>query len=80
MTGTISSRESRIVDLIKSNPNITVETIAENLEVSSRTIKSVLKSMQDKGIIKRENGKRFGYWKIRGNNYVRSNVKKTCLS
>ena len=61
----ISSRESRIVDLIKSNPNITVETIAENLEVSSRTIKSVLKSMQDKGIIKRENGKKYGYWKIK---------------
>ena len=61
----ISSRESRIVDLIKSNPNITAETIAENLEVSSRTIKSVLKSMQDKGIIKRENGKKYGYWKIK---------------
>ena len=59
------TRESRILNLIKGNPYITSKEIADELEVSERTIKSILKALVDSHKIERMNGKRYGYWKIK---------------
>ena len=58
------SRETRILNIIKNNPYITTEELANELEVSQRTIKNVLKALSDKKAIKRLDGKRYGYWAI----------------
>ena len=57
-------KESKIISFIKNDPKITTEELATLLGVSIRTVKNVLKSLVDNKIIKRINGKRYGYWKI----------------
>lgn len=59
--------EQKIIDLIIDNPNITQNELAKALNVTERTIKRRMKTMQDKDLIKRENGKRNGQWVINSN-------------
>lgn len=54
----------RILDLIKNNANITISQMAENLNVTDRTIKRVLKDLQDNKQIERIGNNRKGKWKI----------------
>ena len=56
--------ESVILELIKTDPQITQERIALSINKSSRTVKRTIDSLKAKGIISREGGKRFGYWKV----------------
>lgn len=56
--------EQKIIDLIIDNPNITQLEVAKALNVTERTIKRRMKTMQDKDLIKRENGKRSAQWVI----------------
>lgn len=58
------TRELHIVELIKVNPKIKADEIAEKIGVSSRTVKSVLAMLVNDNKIKRVNGKRFGYWEV----------------
>ena len=58
------TKESKILNLIKSDPYITTEELSSSLHVSIRTIKNIIKPLVDKNIIKRVNGKRYGYWLI----------------
>ena len=58
------TRESHVLELIKSNPNINVDELATKLSVSPRTIKSVIAVLTKEKKIERVNGKRFGYWKV----------------
>ena len=59
-----NSKESRIIQLIQENPEITTQELARELTISLRTVKSVLKQMEMNKQLKRVNGKRYGYWKI----------------
>lgn len=58
------TKESKILKLIKNDPYITTEELSTSLNVSLRTIKNIIKPLVDKNIIKRVNGKRYGYWLI----------------
>ncbi len=58
------TKESKILNLIKNDPYITTEELSSSLHVSIRTIKNIIKPLVDKNIIKRVNGKRYGYWLI----------------
>ena len=58
------SKEDQILALLKNNPKITSDEISSKLGISVRTVKNVLKVLSEKKVIQRENGKRFGYWKI----------------
>ena len=40
------------------------EQIAEKIGKSERTVKTIMNSLEEKGVISREGGKRFGYWKL----------------
>jgi len=51
-----------IIKLIKEKPSITQEEIADTIGKSLRTIKTIMKTMQDQGIIKRTNSKKTGHW------------------
>ncbi len=56
--------ESIVLKLIEENPKITQKQIAEEIKKSERTVKTITVSLEEKGFIAREGGKRFGYWKI----------------
>lgn len=59
--------EQKIIDLIVMNPNISQIELAKALNVTDRTIKRRMKTMQEKNLIKRENGKRNGKWVVNSN-------------
>lgn len=56
--------ELHVINAIRKNPEITQDEIAKQIGRSVRTVKTLTKSLADKGAIKRENGKRYGYWII----------------
>ncbi len=56
--------EQAIINIISNNENIKQEEIAKLINKSVRTVKSIMKEMQEKNIIKRSNGKRNGKWII----------------
>ena len=56
--------ELRVLEQIKKDPEIKQSEIAKKVGRSLRTVKSLTKSLSDKGAIKRENGKRYGYWVV----------------
>ena len=58
------TKESCVINLMKDNPKISVDEIANKIGVSVRTIKSIIASLTKENKIKRINGKRFGYWEI----------------
>ena len=57
-------RELRIVELIKANPKISIDELANRIGVSPRTIKNITAVLVKNNKIKRINGKRYGYWKV----------------
>ncbi|MBO5477794.1 MAG: Fic family protein [Clostridia bacterium] len=62
-----SSKETaqeKIINLIKSNPDITQNEIAEKLNLTRDGISYNMKVLKDKNIIKREGSNKTGRWKI----------------
>ena len=56
--------ESAVVQIIKSNPKITQVQIAEKINKSVRTVKSITVSLQEKNLISRKDGRRNGSWVV----------------
>ena len=56
--------EQAIIKIIKNNPTIKQEEIANMINKSLRTVKTRMNEMQEKGFISRKNGKRNGEWII----------------
>lgn len=56
--------EQAIINILKVNPIITQEEIANKINKSIRTIKTYMAEMQKKGLIERINGKKNGEWKV----------------
>lgn len=63
----VTLEEQKIIELLIDNPNITQLEVAKVLNVTDRTIKRRMKTMQEKNLIKRENGKRNGKWVVNSN-------------
>ena len=57
--------EDKLVELIKTNPWIKQEELAEKTKVSVTSIKRAMKVLSDSGRIERKDGKRFGYWEVK---------------
>ena len=58
-------REALILDIIRANPNITLDEVSEKIGKSSRTVKIAVKSMQERGIVERVGSKKSGRWLIK---------------
>ena len=58
-------KESTVLELIKTTPSIKITEIADALNVSQRTVKTLLASLVEKGFIERVGGKKIGYWKAK---------------
>ncbi len=61
---TNETKEVRILKILKENPYIKSDDLALQLNVSVRTIKSIMSTLEKDGLIERVNGKRFGYWRV----------------
>ncbi|MCR4593696.1 MAG: Fic family protein [Clostridiales bacterium] len=57
-------KELAVLNAIKDNKKITQKELAEKTENSERTIKRLTVTLQEKGLIRRKNGKRNGEWEI----------------
>ena len=60
----VTLEELNVLNILKNDPQITQEKIAESINKSTRTVKRIIDSLKEKNIIIRLDGKRFGYWKI----------------
>ena len=60
----LSMEELALLNIIRNEPAITQVGIAKITGQSLRTIKRLMATLQDKGCIAREGGKRFGSWKV----------------
>ncbi len=58
------NRDDKLIDAIECNPTITTNELSSQLKVSIRTVKNILKRLQEEKTIKRVGGKKLGYWKI----------------
>ena len=56
--------ETAIIKVLQAEPSATQKRIAELTGKSERTIKRRTVEMQEKGFIKRENGRRNGIWEV----------------
>lgn len=55
---------SRLIALIRENPQITQVEMVDKLSCSIPTVKRITKRLSEKGIIIRKGGKRYGYWEV----------------
>jgi len=56
--------EQAIINILKTNPATTQEEIAIQINKSLRIVKIYMEKMQEKGLIKRINGKKNGEWLV----------------
>ncbi|NDV80904.1 Fic family protein [Bacteroides sp. 51] len=58
--------EKALLDCIRKNPQIKQQEIAKQIGKSISTVKRLTVGLVEKGIIERKNGKRNGFWEIKG--------------
>ena len=63
-TENCTDNEIKLLELLKINPNITQVELSNKLNVSRRTISTLLANLKEKGKIERVGSDRKGYWKI----------------
>lgn len=56
--------ETAVLNFLKTTPKATQKQIAEAIGKSERTVKNITVSLQEKGKLARENGKRNGTWQV----------------
>ena len=61
----IPSKEAVVLELLKINPSFKVSEIADAVNVSRRTVSTIIASLVSKGLIKRVGGKKAGHWEIK---------------
>lgn len=54
----------QIISLMKNNPNITSQEIAEKLNRSKRAVEMQIKKLREQGIIKRAGADKNGHWEV----------------
>lgn len=60
----LDGRELQIIELLREAPDLTRKELAVQLECSDSTIKRCLKSMVEKGVLKRIGSNKKGEWII----------------
>ena len=59
-----SLEELAVLELVAQNPAIKQQELVSATGKSIATVKRIMKSLQDKNYIRRENGKRYGKWEV----------------
>ena len=60
----LNENEKKILDVLEKYPQSTQKEICEKTQIPLWLIKRILPDLQEKGILVRSGGKRFGIWKI----------------
>ena len=60
----VTLEESQVLSLLQKDCKLTQKKLSETTGISERTIKRITVSLETKGIIKREGGRRYGHWII----------------
>lgn len=60
----LTENESFVYNLIKNNNKISRDSLASQLNLSTRSIQRITNSLSRKGYIIRVGNNRFGYWEI----------------
>lgn len=60
----VSKRARDVLSLIEKSPNITVDEMATNMQISKRTVQRAIKSLRDAGILERVGSDKNGKWQI----------------
>lgn len=64
LKGTLKGTLKHIVELIEENPDITIDNVAELLQMNRRGIVKHFKNLKQKGIIRRVGPDKGGHWEI----------------
>ena len=56
--------QRKIVELIKANPKISKKEMAKNIGISTTAVDKHIRSLREKGILKRVGGDRSGHWEL----------------
>ena len=60
----ISITQNKVLELIKSNSNLTISQITRTLNLGQTTINNALKQLKKLGYIERIGSNKTGYWKV----------------
>lgn len=60
----LAESQKKILELIKDNPTISKKELAEAIKISTTAIDKNIKTLKDKGLIKRVGPDKGGYWQI----------------
>lgn len=63
-TNDISITQNKVLELIKSNSNLTISQITSTLNLGQTTINNALKQLKKLGYIERIGSNKTGYWKV----------------
>ena len=66
-------RAIQIVSIIADNKNVSMEDIAKNIGVNSRTIKRDIDALKEIGVLDREGSRKTGQWIISMNRHLNLN-------
>lgn len=64
VTENCTDNEMKLLELLKVNPSITQVELSNKLNVSRRTVSTLLANLKEKGKIERIGLNRKGYWRI----------------
>lgn len=57
----------KILVLLKENPGLTKNEVAQNLEISVNTVKQYISKLKKEGLVERIGGSKNGYWQVKEN-------------
>ena len=60
----VVDNEQKIIDLLKLNNKLSAKQLSEKLNITDRSVQRYLKTLREKGTIKRIGSDKGGYWKI----------------
>ena len=61
----LNKTQRKIVELLKNNPNSTIEEMAKYAEVEPRTIERNIKALKEKNVIDRVGADKNGHWIVK---------------
>jgi ATP-dependent DNA helicase RecG len=66
VNGTVNGTVNDTVKMIKENPKITLDELAEAIGKSRRTVARQIKQLQEDRVIRRVGSDKTGYWEVIG--------------
>ncbi len=60
----VGDKEKQLLELLQDNPKLSAAKAAEQMGVSSRQIKRIIKRLRESGKLVRHGSDRIGYWEV----------------